>query len=78
MSTGETIKREIVSAINFIFLFSVGTFYFIIGAVGGAVVILLLLIILSICVILSLRNKRSKRSRCKSSCGLLVHVLYFS
>ena len=42
----------------------VDTFYFIIGAIGGAVVILLLLIVLSVYVILSLRNKRSKRNQC--------------
>ena len=56
-------KINIVSLCSFM-LFLVGTFYFIIGAVGGAIVILLLLIILSVCVILSLRSRRSKRNRC--------------
>ena len=44
---------------------SLGTFYFIIGVVGGVLVVLLLLIFVSVCVTLSLKNKRSERNHCK-------------
>ena len=51
------------------FTLIVGTFYFIIGAVAGTILILLLLIILSVCIIVSLRRR-------KGQCMLFAYYKY--